>query len=196
MEYKYINIKFDEETLKKFSKYGMIAGIVMMLIGLGGILLPPVMSLTIVTLMAWMFIFSAFVQGYNTYKNYKKSVSAWLKAILSLITGFLFLIFPVGGIAVVGMLLAVYLMIDAYSSIAFAFEYKPNKGWWMMLINGFFSLALSFILIVGWPFNSVVLVGLFAGASLFFDGVALLTFAINAKKLNSKNDENSENSEK
>jgi uncharacterized membrane protein HdeD (DUF308 family) len=194
MEYKYINIRFDEETLKKFSKYGMIAGIVMMLIGIGGILLPPMMSLTVVTFMAWLFIFSAFVQGYNTYKNYRKSVSAWLKAILSLVTGFLFLFFPVSGIAVVGMLLAVYLMIDAYSSIAFAFEYKPNKGWWMMLINGIFSLLLSLILIIGWPFNSIVLVGLFVGASLFFDGVALFTFAINAKKL-SKDNNSSEDKE-
>ncbi len=177
-----IQFKFDKETLKKFSNYGIAAGIVMMLLGLGGIVLPPMMSLAVVTFMAWLFIFSAFVQGYNTYKNYRKSVSAWLKVILSLVSGFLFLFFPIEGVAVTGMLLAVYLMIDAYSSISFSFEYKPHKGWWVMLLNGVFSLILSFILIAGWPFSSVVLVGLFVGVSLFFDGVSLLIFAINAKK--------------
>ncbi len=186
----YANLKFDKETLEKYSKYGKIAGVIMMLIGLGGVFLPPVMSIAVVTFMAWMFLFSAFVQGYNTFKNYKKSFIAWLKPILSFITGILFLLFPIQGVAVVGMLLAAYLLVDAYTSIAFGFEYKPNKGWWMMVLNGVLSIILSIILMVGWPFSSIVLVGLFVGVSLFFDGVALLTFAYGAKNLetNEKNE--------
>ena len=179
----YANLKFDKETLEKYSKYGKIAGVLMMVIGLGGVFLPPVMSIAVVTFMAWMFLFSALVQGYNTLKNYRKSFIAWLKPILSFITGILFLLFPIQGIAVVGMLLAVYLLIDAYTSIAFGIEYKPNKGWWMMVLNGVLSIVLSIILMMGWPFSSIVLVGLFVGVSLFFDGVALLTFALGAKNL-------------
>lgn len=190
-----VKFQFDKETLKKFSKYGVIAGILMMLIGLSGIFLPGLMSIAVVTFMAWMFIFSAFVQGYNTWKNYRSSFVAWLKPLLSLIAGGLFLVFPVEGIAVTGILLATYLLIDAYSSIAFGIEYKPNKGWWMMILNGIFSIILAVILMVGWPFSSIVLVGLFVGVSLFFDGVALLTFAIGAKKLE-KDDTKKENENK
>jgi uncharacterized membrane protein HdeD (DUF308 family) len=162
----------------------------MMLIGLAGIFLPPIMSVAVVTFMSWMFIFSAFVQGYNTWKNYRKSFVAWLKPVLSFAVGILFLLFPIQGVAVVGILLATYLLIDAYSSIAFGFEYKPNRGWWMMILNGIFSIILAIILLMGWPFSSIVLVGLFVGVSLFFDGVALLTFAIGAKKIS--NDSNEE----
>lgn len=189
----FVKFQFDQETLKKFSKYGIIAGILMMLTGLAGIFLPPIMSVAVVTFMSWMFIFSALVQGYNTWKNYRKSFVAWLKPVLSLAVGILFLLFPIQGIAVVGILLATYLLIDAYSSIAFGFEYKPNRGWWMMILNGIFSIILAIILLMGWPFSSIVLVGLFVGLSLFFDGVALLTFAIGAKKIN--NDSNEENKE-
>ena len=182
-----VKFQYDKETLKKFSKYGVIAGILMMLIGLSGIFLPGLMSIAVVTFMAWMFIFSAFIQGYNTWKNYRSSFVAWLKPLLSLVTGILFLLFPVEGIAVTGILLATYLLIDAYSSIAFGMEYKPNRGWWMMILNGIFSIILAIVLMIGWPFSSIVLVGLFVGVSLFFDGVALLTFAMGAKKL--ENDE-------
>jgi len=188
----YANLKFDKETLEKYSKYGKIAGVLMMVIGLGGVFLPPVMSIAVVTFMAWMFLFSALVQGYNTLKNYRKSFIAWLKPILSFITGILFLLFPIQGIAVVGMLLAVYLLIDAYTSIAFGIEYKPNKGWWMMVLNGVLSIILSIILMVGWPFSSIVLVGLFVGVSLFFDGVALLTFAFGAKDLETQDNNKNE----
>ncbi len=186
----FVKFEFDQDILKKFSKYGIIAGILMMLIGLAGIFLPPIMSVAVVTFMAWMFMFSAFVQGYNTWKNYRKSFVAWLKPILSLLVAIVFLIFPIQGIAVVGILLATYLLIDAYSSIAFGFEYKPNRGWWMMILNGIFSIILAIILLMGWPFSSVILVGLFVGVSLFFDGVALLTFAIGTKNINNETKEN------
>ncbi len=180
----FIKMQFDAELLKKFSKYTLIAGILMMIIGFVGVFAPQAFSLAVVSFMSWLFLFSAFVQGFNTYKNYRKSFSAWLKPIMSFITAVLFVFFPIEGVAATGMLLAVYLMIDGYSSIAFGFEYKPHKGWWMMILNGIFSIILAVILISGWPFSSFVLVGLFVGISLIFDGVALITFALGARKLN------------
>ncbi|MCF6202029.1 MAG: hypothetical protein L3J42_07915, partial [Hydrogenimonas sp.] len=56
-----------------------------------------------------------------------------------------------------------------------------NKGWWMPMINGALSLLLAFILIAGWPMSSIVLVGLFVGISLFFDGVVLIVLGAKAK---------------
>jgi len=53
----------------------------------------------------------------------------------------------------------------------------------MMILNGIFSIILAGILLASWPFSSIVLVGLFVGISLFFDGVALLIFGLGAKKL-------------
>jgi len=98
---------------------------------------PSVISLAVVTFLAWLFLFSAIVQGYTVYRSYRRSFSAWLKPLLSLVASLLLLLFPVEGVAAVGMLLAVYLLIDAYSSITFGWQYKPNRGWWMMVLTGF-----------------------------------------------------------
>ncbi len=186
-------IGFDPKTLKKFSNYTIGAGVAMALIGLMGIFVPQLMSLVVVNFLAWLFLFSAIVQGYATYKSYKGSFSAWFKPVLSLIAALLLLFFPVEGVAAVGMLLAAYLLMDAFSSFAFGWEYRPNKGWWIAMVNGLLSLVLALVLLAGWPFSSIVLVGLFAGISLFFDGIALIVIGTSAKKITEESGENDEN---
>jgi uncharacterized membrane protein HdeD (DUF308 family) len=175
--------EFDKETLKKYSTQVIVAGVLMAIQGLVGVMAPSLMSLVVVNFLAWLFLFSAIVQGYIIYKSYNGSVGAWLKPVISLIAALLLLFFPVEGVAAVGMMLAAYLLVDAYSSITFAWQYRPNKGWVLMLVNGILSIVLAFILLAGWPFSSMVLVGLFVGISLFFDGVALIGMGLGAKKL-------------
>ncbi|WP_456451294.1 HdeD family acid-resistance protein [Hydrogenimonas sp.] len=175
--------EFDKETLKKYSTQTVVAGVLMAILGLVGVMAPSLMSLVVVNFLAWLFLFSAIVQGYTVYKSYSGSVGAWLKPVMSLIAALLLLFFPVEGVAAVGIMLAAYLLVDAYSSFAFAWQYRPNKGWVLMLFNGLMSVVLAVILLAGWPFSSLVLVGLFVGISLFFDGVALIGMGLGAKKL-------------
>ncbi|BBG66853.1 hypothetical protein NNO_2150 [Hydrogenimonas sp.] len=188
-----VGFMFDKDTLKKYSSLTIAMGAVMVLIGVAGMVAPSIFSLAVVSFLAWLFLFSAIVQGYATYKSYRRSFSAWLKPLLSLVASVLLLVFPVEGVAAVGMLLAVYLLIDAYSSITFGWQYRPNRGWWMMIVNGLLSILLAAILLATWPVGSLVLVGLFVGISLFFDGVALIAFGLGARKL-AAGDEKSENS--
>ncbi|WP_456389137.1 HdeD family acid-resistance protein [Hydrogenimonas sp.] len=174
---------FDKETLKKYSTQTIIAGILMALLGLVGVFAPSLMSLVVVNFLAWLFLFSAIVQGVITWKSYRNSFSAWLKPAISLITAILLLFFPFEGVAAVGIMLAAYLLVDAYSSLSFGWEYRPNKGWWLMIVNGILSIVLAVIFMIDWPFSSIVLVGLFVGISLFFDGITLIAFGLGAKSV-------------
>jgi len=178
-----ISMFFDKETLQKFSTQTIIAGVLMMIIGGLGIFAPAIMSLVVVSLLGWLFITSAIVQGYITYKTYTRSFSAWLKPVLSLITGILFFIFPIQGVAVAAVMLAAYLMVDAFSSFGFAMDYKPHHMWWIHIINAIISVVLAVLIMTGWPMSSLYWVGLYAAISLFFDGVALFSMGITAKRL-------------
>ena len=173
---------FDEQTLKRYSTQTIVAGVLMVLLGLVGVFAPTLMSLVVVNFLAWLFLFSAIVQGVITWKSYRSAFSAWLKPVISLIAALLLLFFPFEGVAAVGMLLATYLLVDAYSSLTFGWQYRPNRGWWLMIANGILSILLAIIIIIGWPFSSIVLVGLLVGISLFFDGVTLIAFGVGAKK--------------
>ncbi|NPA29028.1 MAG: hypothetical protein GXO33_02470 [Epsilonproteobacteria bacterium] len=184
---------FDKETLKKFSRHTLIAGVLMAIIGLMGMIAPSIMSLVVVNFLAWLFLFSAIVQGFIVYKSYRASLGAWLKPFISLMASLLLLFFPAQGVAAVGMLLAVYLLMDAFSSFSFGWHYRPHSGWWMMILNGALSVALAVILLAGWPFSSLVLVGLFVGISLFFDGLALIALGMGARKLGEDENNNEGN---
>ncbi len=182
----FVRFAFDEQTLKKFSTQTIVAGVLMLLVGGAGIFMPQIMSLVVVTFLGWLFVTSAAVQGYITYKTYRKSFSAWLKPILSLITGLLFFFFPLEGVAAVAVLLAAYLLVDAYSSFGFSMDYRPNSGWWLLIVNALVSILLAVLIILGWPASSLLWVGLFAAVSLFFDGVALVAMGIGARDLAKK----------
>jgi uncharacterized membrane protein HdeD (DUF308 family) len=99
----------------------------------------------------------------------------WLKPALLLITGGLVLFYPASGVAAVGLLLAIYLLLDAFGSFALAQSIHPAKGWGWMTFNGVISVLLATLFLIGWPATSLWLVGLYVGISLLFDGWALIT---------------------
>ncbi len=175
-------LDMDEETKKRVSKNFKITGIVLMLLGIGGILFPGIMSLATLFFVAWMMLFGGLMTGYFTWMSDRSDWLGWLKTFVLVATALLLIFKPMPGIAAVGLLLAIYFLFDSFGNMAIAFTMKPAKGWWLWLLNGIFSLLLAVIFLVGWPFSSLYLVGLFVGISLFIDGIVLITLGSYLKK--------------
>ncbi len=172
-----------KDLIENFRKYSKIAGIVFLLLGVVGIFFPVIMSLATSIFFGWLLILSAFLSAYHTYNTDKKDWLGWLKAFIFFITGALVVINPLPGVAALGIIFAVYFFMDAFASFALAFDTKPKKGWWIVLLNGVLSVILAIVFLMNWPFSSLWLVGLFVGISLLFDGVVLLTFSKHAKEI-------------
>ncbi len=187
----YQNMLQDKELLKKFEKHSKIAGVIFLLLGLVGIFYPVVMSLTAAYFVAFLFIFSGLTFAYHTWQTDKKDWLGWLKAFVYLLTGILVTIFPVPGVAALGIILAVYFFMDGFASFALSAQMKGQKYNWLIILNGVLSIILGVIFLVYWPFGSLVLVGLFVGISMFFDGIVLLSFSSVVKKL--ENDSSNSN---
>jgi len=173
----------DKELLQKFSKYSKVTGIVFILLGLGGIFYPQIMSLVTAVFYGWLLLFSSFMIAFHTWQTNKSDWLGWLKAVLLFVVGALMAVNPLPGVAALGILLAMYFFMDAFASVALAFRVKPQNNWWLILLNGILSLALGGYLLAGWPFSSLYLVGLFIGLSLFFDGVILLSMGKTANNI-------------
>jgi len=129
-----------------------------------------------------LLIFGGLTSAYQVIKSYHKNWLAWLKPFILLVIGVLLLVYPISGAAVIGLLLAVYFLMDAFAGFSFAFEMHPMKSWGWMLFNGILSLIIAILFLIGWPLNSLWLVGLFVGISLFIDGFVLLYMGIAAPK--------------
>ncbi len=178
-----LNYPKNSDFLKEFSKNSKIAGVIFLILGLAGILFPALMSVATAYLVAWLLVLSAFMAAFHTYRTDKKDWLGWLKAFVFGITGILIAINPIPGVAALGIILSIFFFMDGFGSIALAFEIKPQKWWWLSLLNGILSIVLAIIVLAGWPFSSLWIVGFFVGISLFFDGVVLLSLASYANKM-------------
>ena len=183
-------LNINKEVLERFKKHAKIGGILFMILGAVGILYPTIMSLTTLAFVSYLMVLTGFLSAILTWKSNKKDWAGWLKSIILILTGVYMVIYPTVGIATLGLLFAMYFFMDAFASFGLAFSLKPEKIWWLWLFNGFTSLLLGVLFIIGWPSNSIYLVGLFVGISLFFDGVALFGGALAAEKLEKVEDSN------
>jgi uncharacterized membrane protein HdeD (DUF308 family) len=169
-----MNPLIDKEILRSFGRYTFIVGGLLILLGTAGILLPNIMSLGMDILIAWLLLIGGAVWASHTYQYSPTNIMDWLKPVVLVITGGAMLFYPAGGIAGVGLLLAFYLLMDAFSSFVMAQSVYPARGWGLMSVNGVTSMFLAVLFMIGWPETSYWLVGLYVAISLLFDGWALL----------------------
>ncbi len=175
-------VGFDQDTLHKFSRTGILVGLLLMITGFVGALMPQYMALFVNAWLGWLLIFAGAISTWLAFASKGRSMMALLKPIMLVITGIILLVFPMISIAAIALMMAFYLLLDSFSGFALAHDLYPLKGWGWMAFNGFTSFVLAILFIIGWPITSLVMVGLFAGISLFFDGVSLFTLAWMARK--------------
>lgn len=152
-------------------------GLLLMLIGLVGILLPEVITVALNLLVAGLFLAAGLINAWLNWVDYRQSLTAWLKPFLFLLLGMLLLLKPEILAAALGLLLMIYFFLDAYASISFGLSLRPMPGFGWAVANGVISALLGLVFLVGWPFESMTLVGLLIGLSLFLDGLTLFLVA-------------------
>jgi uncharacterized membrane protein HdeD (DUF308 family) len=162
------------EEMEIFQKNAKTVGIILMVIGFIGAMFPVAASITTVMFVAWLLLLSGFLVGYFTYKTDARDWRGWLKSLIFLGVAVYMLLSPLGGIATLGLLFAIYFFMDAFSGFTLAASFYPHKGWGIWTLNAVLSLVMATIFVAGWPHTSIVLIGLLVGFSLFFDGLALV----------------------
>lgn len=163
-----------EQLNKRFGRYSIIVGFLLIILGSVGMVLPGLMSLETSIFIASLFLVGGIFWLSHSFKYSLRNWGDWLKPVLLLVTGGFMLFYPLSGIAAVGLLLAVYLLLDAFGSFSLASSLRPARGWGWMMFNGIMSLLLAMLFLIGWPATSMFLVGLYVAISLFFDGVVLV----------------------
>ncbi len=161
--------------LPNFGKLSAIAGTLLIVLGAIGIFLPNLVALETTLLVSGLLLVGGIFWLIHSVKYRSKEWTEWLKPALLLVIGGLMAFYPMTGIATIGLLLATYLLIDAYSSFIMAYALRHNKGWFWMAFNGLTSFVLATLFLIGWPASSLWLVGLFISISLLFDGIALFS---------------------
>jgi len=173
-----ISFQFDSVFLKRFRRLSLIVGALLMIAGIAGAAVPQIMSLVVVIFLGWLLIVAGMLSAYIVFLSRGRSMIAWLKPVLLVLIGILFLYNPAAGVATLALLLTIYLLLDAFGGMGLAHDLYPHRGWGWMALNGLLSLVLAAVLIFGWPADTPVLVGIFLGLSLAFDGLALFLIGV------------------
>jgi len=167
------NYPIEESLFGKIGKHAKIAGVIFIILGVIGLSFPIFMTLATVVLLSWILLLAGIMAGYFTYLTDRSDWLGWLKSLILVGVALFMLFYPMSGVGTVGLLLTIYFFMDAFAGFAMTSNMHPNKGWWVWLVNALLSFGLGVLFIVGWPFSSLYLVGIFVGISLFFDGIAL-----------------------
>ncbi len=170
-------VVMDERTRRRM----LIAGVLMLIIGALGVVVPQVLSFTLSLLVGALLIAAGLVSLYLTWYGYQRSLLAWFKPVILLGVGLLIAFHPVAGPAAIGLVLILYFLLSAFAGISLALALKPLPGWGWLLFSGLVSAVLALIFIAGWPFEARWLVGLFVGINLIFDGISLLMVGLAAR---------------
>jgi len=173
-------------TLPSFGNYSIIIGVLLIIAGCIGVLLPEFVALEATILIAGLLIVGSIFWLVHAFKYKLYGWAQWLKPLILLVTGGMMLFYPIGGVVAIGVLLVIYLILDAFGSFTFAYMLRPLTGWGWMIFNGVTSLALAILFLIGWPESTLVIVGLYISISLFFDGWALLYMGWMQRKLNTQ----------
>jgi len=171
------------ELLKKFGKYSIFTGILLIIVGVTGAVVPNMMSLEANMFIAFFMLVGGFFWALHTFQYARNSVMDWLKPLVLVVVGGMMLYSPEQSVAAMGLFLSFYLMMDAFSSFSISQAHYPSKGWGWMFVNGIMSVLLAILFLIGWPQTSFWLVGLFIAISLFFDGLALVIIGWTAKDI-------------
>jgi uncharacterized membrane protein HdeD (DUF308 family) len=162
-----------------------VTSIALILTGIVGIALPQFLSIAIALFAGWLLLLAGSIAMFMTWHGFRDSWVAWLKPFVLVAVGLLILLNPVAGTAALGLMLAMYFLFVGCAGIGSAWEMRPQKGWGWLMFNGATSLLLATIFILGWPFTSAWLIGLFIGFSLLIDGFSLLMLCLATRPVES-----------
>jgi uncharacterized membrane protein HdeD (DUF308 family) len=168
-----------------FIKNTKMIGIVMIIIGGLGILLPNFIGIAFNTFVGGIFLLAALALAFNAWHNKKQNMSLWFKPFVLAALALIIFMHPAIILGVLGLLIAIYFLISGFSSIVLSVELQSSAKLFSLL-NGVISFVLGGIVLTNWPFSSAWIIGLIIGVTFIFDGIALLSIANQVNKTQEK----------
>lgn len=171
------------ETVKKYSLWYLIQGVLLVVAGVLAIIAPVFSSFALVFLLAWILIISGALQGIGLIgaRNVPHFWLQLISAVLAVLIGVLLLRSPDGGLLIMTMLLIVYFMVEGISKVIFALTIRPFPNWGWVLASGLVGIALAFVLWANMPLTADWVLGLMLGLLLVSEGAALTYLAWNVR---------------
>jgi uncharacterized membrane protein HdeD (DUF308 family) len=163
----------------------LFEGIVLIILGLAAIVVPPIATLAVETVLGWLLLASGAVGLISTFSMRRAPGFGWalFSALLGIAAGVVLIGWPLSGVLTLTVVLTAFLVIEGCVSIMYAFEHRRGASgrWGMMLVSGVIDLILAAIIFAGLPGTAAWAIGLLLGVNLVFGGATLIAMALHAR---------------
>ena len=163
----------------------LIEGIILVVLGLGAIILPPLASLAVTILLGWMFMISGVAGLALTFWARGMPGFWWslLSAVLAIGAGLILLLQPVQGTLTLTIVVGAYFLAVGVATIMYALEHRRELSgrWSWLAISGVVDIVIAGIIISGLPGTALWAIGLLVGINLLFGGLSMIAMALAAR---------------
>jgi uncharacterized membrane protein HdeD (DUF308 family) len=163
----------------------LVEGIILLVLGIGAILIPPVATIAVAIFIGWALLLSGIVGLITTFRMRSTPGFGWslLSAVISTVAGGVLLYSPVSGAFSLTVILTVFLIFEGVASIMLGLSHRNGFSgrWAMLLFSGIVDLVLAAIIFTGLPGTAAWAIGLLVGINLVFGGSALISMALHAR---------------
>jgi uncharacterized membrane protein HdeD (DUF308 family) len=178
------------EDVKKSTAWVIFLSVVLIILGILAIIAPAIASAFFTAMMGWIALISGIVMVVQSFRSHPVR-GFWLNLIVGIfyaVAG-LYILFNLGA-ALLALTFAfgVLFVVEGIFTIIMAFTQKAGRGLsWLVVLNGVVTLILGIMVLNGWPFSALWLIGLYVGISLLLSGVSLLAASLAVRKATATN---------
>lgn len=174
-----------QSILTQHWKLFLIEGTLLVLLGIGAIIVPPVAGLAVTIFLGWLFLIGGIAGLVLTFWAREMPGFWWslLSALVSIAAGVILIGWPLQGLFTLTIVLTAFFIMEGVASIMFALEHKRELSgrWGWMLTAGLFDLLVAVMIFAGLPGSASWAIGLLVGINLVFGGASLIGMALAAK---------------
>lgn len=161
-------------------------GIILLLLGIGAVVLPPLATVAFEIIIGWLLLVSGGVGLVSTVSMRRAPGFGWslLSALIAIVAGAVLLRWPLSGALSLTVILTAFLFVEGLVSILYALDHRRDLSgrWGMMLTSGLIDLLLAGMIFTGLPATATWAIGLLVGVNLIFGGAALIAMALHARQ--------------
>jgi uncharacterized membrane protein HdeD (DUF308 family) len=165
------------------SGWSLALGILLIIAGVAALLFPMLAAVAAALYIGWFALIAGAIAIAIAIKTRAEPHFGWriLVGVVYLALGFLLVANPLAGAASLALFVGALLAAAGVVEIVLAFRIKPHKGWGWLLANGIVSIALAILIAIGWPLDSLLLIGYLVGFQIIACGIARIALGMGAR---------------
>jgi uncharacterized membrane protein HdeD (DUF308 family) len=169
------------EEVRAHRGWFLFMGVALIILGTIAVASAEIMTLVSVMLLGWLLLFGGIFEVVHGFAR-----RAWggffinlMGGLLYAVTGILMISHPTLAAATLTLMIAMLLVVAGTFRIVVAFSTPIHHRSWLVL-NGVISLLFGIYILSTWPASGLVIIGLFIGIDMIFDGWTEVMLALSS----------------